>query len=206
MLKPLIATVLLLAATTSAPRSVPTFSALDVAGSVTLEVHVGKPQRVVLEGEKAALDEMVTEVVKGVLMIHPKPKSKGWRDLLKNAPVVTAYVDVPRLTSLKASGACTVAADHLAGPNFSLTLSGASAATLGGKVDKFQAHLSGASKLDAAILKADKVAVDATGASHALVNATTALTADATGASDIAYVGKPKLTQKVTGAATVHAK
>ncbi|MDB5096510.1 MAG: hypothetical protein JWM80_931 [Cyanobacteria bacterium RYN_339] len=204
MLKPMLATLLLLAA--PAPRTVPTFSAIDVAGGVTLEVHVGKPQRVALEGMDAAVAEYVTEVVKGVLMIHPKPKTQSWRDLLKNAPSVTARVDVPRLTSIKSAGACVVACDHLAGPTFTLTLAGASSGTVMGKVQQFNAHLSGASKMDAAMLKADQAAVDATGASHALVNAGTSLTADATGASDIAYLGKPKLTQKVSGAATVHAK
>jgi hypothetical protein len=201
MLKPLIATIVLLAA--SAPRQVPTFSAIDVSGAVTLEVHVGKPQRVELKGES---DEMVTEVVKGTLLIHPKPKAKTWRDLLKNAPIVTCYVDVPRLTNIKASGACVVTADHLVGPGFTLNLTGSSTATLAGKVQIFNAHLSGASKTDAAMLKADAAAVDATGASHLLVNATKSLKADATGASDIAYLGSPKLTQRVTGAATVHTK
>lgn len=205
MLKPMLATTLLLAAA-APPRQLPPFSAIEASGNVTLEVHVGKAQKVELRGAQAAIDGTITEVVKGTLMVHPKPKSKDWRDLLKNAPNVTAYVEVPRLTSIKASGACVVAADHLTGPAFSLILSGASTATLAGKVARFNAHLSGASKTDAAMLKADAAVVDATGASHLLVNAVKTLQADATGASDIAYLGSPKLKQKVTGAATVHRK
>lgn len=205
MLKPMLATVLLFAAAAT-PRQLPSFSAIEASGNVTLEVHVGKAQHVELRGAPTGIDDTVTEVVKGTLLIHPKPKSKSWRDLLKNAPNVTAYVEVPKLTSIKAAGACVVAADHLSGPAFSLILSGASTATLAGKVERFNAHLSGASKTDAAMLKADAAVVDATGASHLLVNATKTLKADATGASDIAYLGSPKLTQRVTGAATIHRK
>lgn len=205
MLKPMLATVLLFAAA-GVPRQLPAFSAIEAAGNVTLEVHVGKAQRVELRGSPAAIQDTITEVAKGTLAIHPKPKSTSWRDLLKNAPNVTAYIEVPKLTSIKAAGACVVAADHLTGPSFSLILSGASTATLAGKVDRFNAHLSGASKTDAAMLKADAAVVDATGASHLLVNAAKTLQADATGASDIAYLGSPKLAQKVTGAATVHRK
>lgn len=79
----------------------------------------------------------------------------------------------------------------------SLSLSGASKASLSGSFGEVHYLVSGASKLDAEDAPAEIVHINCSGASKAEVNAVKQLWAQASGASKITYSGKPVVKKKM---------
>ncbi len=87
--------------------------------------------------------------------------------------------------------------------SFTLELNGASSAKIAGKTRSLTLEMSGASSCDAQKMNARKVAVEASGASHAELGAPDELDATASGASSVVYGGSPEVSQNVSGASTI---
>jgi hypothetical protein len=107
---------------------------------------------------------------------------------------------------LRLSGASRLSGDLEAG-DLQTQLSGASNAQLTGKVGNMRIEVSGASGVDFFDLAGRDADVRASGASHANVNASGALTGDVSGASRLRYTGNPTLGRvNSSGASSVAAR
>ena len=145
---------------------------------------------------------------------------------LRNA-TLKAVVTVPELTALELSGASKgVLEDCRAGKSIDievsgasrlegtleshdtrLSLSGASHADLKGTAGDLRVNVSGASHLDLGQFLTKDSVVEASGASHALVNPSGKLKARASGASSIRYAGQPTtVDSESSGASSVKAR
>jgi hypothetical protein len=111
------------------------------------------------------------------------------------------------LVEVRVAGAVTVKAAQIAGEALKLETTGASNITVDGAVDKLNANLTGASRLNAHALQAKNATLDLNGASSADVTVSDTLKVSVTGAGTVTYSGSPKTVEKtVTGAGSVRSR
>ncbi|MCX4244979.1 head GIN domain-containing protein [Paraliomyxa miuraensis] len=180
-------------------RTVEAFEAIDVGGPFQVSVELGSQVHVEVGGDDNVVPKVRT-VVEGKTLHVELPGSVSLELPL------TLRVTAPSLLELELGGAATADVGGIEGERFEVDLGGASTATLRGRVQSFEADVSGASTLRAAELAAEAVEVDASGASKAEVSAAEALKANASGASTIRYHGQPgELSRDASGASTIEA-
>ena len=177
-------------------RPVSAFTQIEASGYYELEWHPGNPSLSITTDENL-LSHINTRIQGSQLKIDidgPIAPSRG----------IKIVVTSSSLTTTELSGAVDFTASALSGPKFSLETSGAAKVTLGGKVNRLLANLTGACKLEAADLPADDVELSVTGAGKADVTAGNLLRAAITGAGKVTYGGNPKTVDKnVMGAGKI---
>jgi hypothetical protein len=200
-------------------RAVQDFTGVEVAGSLTAEVVVGKPFSVVLSGDDNLLPLVRTDVEGGRLVIRTKDRVN-----VEPKAGLTAIVHLPRLEraeasgassvtvtgaggaplALEASGASKVTAAGLSGDALDVEASGASHVKVTGSFTQLRAEVSGASHLEARELAVKTAALDVSGASGAEVNGQDAVSGSASGASNVKVWGSPpRLAVSTSGASSV---
>ncbi|WP_438946695.1 head GIN domain-containing protein [Sediminibacterium sp.] len=191
------------------PRSVGSFSGIEISGAISLYLSQGKESAVAVSASDAELLEKIRTVVRNnVLYISLDTKGMSWKKWGNTG--IKAYVTFDELTKLEASGACNI---KTAGPmkldelkiqlsgasdfngeveleNLRVDVSGASQANLKGKAEKAQLIASGASSIKSFDLIANYCKIDASGASSIRVNVAKEISAEASGASSIQYKGE----------------
>jgi hypothetical protein len=184
---------------TTEKREATAFSKVEAGGAVTVVLTVGDPTSVEVTTDDNLQSHILTSVEGDTLRIQMKGSispSKG----------LTIKVSTPTLTDLGVGGASTAKVAGVKADAFSLSLSGASKATVSGQVNELDVECSGASHVEAKGLDAEKVQANASGASTIEVKATTELEGTASGASTILYTGGPsKLTTNISGASSIKA-
>lgn len=184
----------------SEARTLPAFSAVELAGTNQVTVQVGKPQHVVVRADRNLLDRVVTRVRSGVLVISDRgnfsTRSPMW-----------VLVTVPSLRSATLSGTGQMTVTGVAARRFTARLSGTGTLTASGSADRLDAAVSGEGSLILAALPARDVSVAVDGTGTATVDATTSLDAALTGTGTILYAGHPAhVTKKITGTGTITAR
>jgi len=194
------------------------FSRLDVQGPFDVRISVGSAERVVVRIDDNLVDTLDVGVRNGTLHIGLKRGTS-----IKNA-TLRADVTVTSLDELDANGAARVrfldelhsqalslelsGASRLDGrvvtPSGKLELTGASSASMSGSASSLDVTATGACSLDARNLTIGALDIDLSGASRAVANVTTSLSAGLRGASSLRYLGSPTITQQsVTGASSL---
>ena len=82
-------------------RDVASFDAIDMRGAARLEITVGKPESLVLEGRAGSIERVETSVSHNTLYIESKPRD--WF-MSSNRRRITVKISVPRLESLQVEG------------------------------------------------------------------------------------------------------
>lgn len=185
------------------------FHSIDISGNIELIVKQDSTRKVVVTAPKEYLSKITTRVEAGVLRIY----SDG---IFFNRKI-KVFVSTDSIRSLVASGACRVETEsplvlpelslRLSGAGqadmdvnvaglFAVELNGASKAELDGTCRTIKLDASGASKLDADNLMAQRADIRVSGASHADVYATESIDAEASGASHVNCKGNPKIVKK----------
>jgi len=179
------------------------FDAIDVGGAVKLEVTFGKTQRVVVEEPDGEFGDIKLEVDDGVLDVDTRGHGDGWFKR-GNHRKYTLRITMKSLSSLDVSGAVNGAITGVPGGDLDLDVSGAVKLTITGACGRLNADLSGASKLMAADLKCQDVALDLSGANTTEVHATKSISLDASGASKIIVHGAPaSVSQDTSGSSKI---
>ena len=184
--------------TKSEDRPIRDITEIHVGSAGTLTVKISDKESLTVKADDNILPLLKSEVAGGKLTLG----------LANNTSVQTKtpidyIVEVKSLDGLHLSGATTAKVTGLDGKTLKVTLSGASKATLQGKVASLSLDASGASKIEAAELACKSARVHLSGASNATVSADDSLDAHADGASTVTYIGEPKVTQKTSGASSV---
>jgi Putative auto-transporter adhesin, head GIN domain len=180
------------------PRTVTTFHAIDLAGTLGVEVTLGKAASVEVVGDPGMLDQVLTTVKDGVLVLDTKPRLAGHHHL-------RAIVTAPDLASLSLSGTGGLKLTGLANERFAIQLSGTGAIAAAGTTGSLRVTVDGTGQLAAEDLSAKAVAVDVSGTGQASVRATQSLEARVTGTGSIDVYGKPASVKKsVTGVGSIH--
>jgi hypothetical protein len=177
-------------------REVAPFTAVELAGSNTVVIHVGAPRSVAVTGDDNLVGGVTTVVRAGRLVIDDSGS------FTTRAPMRVA-VSVPSLDGVEISGTGTVTVDGVTSADFSTELAGDGTLVVSGTVDRVTAVLAGDGTLDLH----DLVATDGTarlqGTGTIRVHATSTLDALLTGTGTILYGGNPSVTMRNTGSGTV---
>lgn len=197
---------------TTTIRKVSGFNAISVSGGIDLYITQGFTESVKIETVADRQDDVVAIVQNGTLRIYNDSHLRfNWGKM-----ILKAYVTLPTLTHLTASGGSDVynygilkfndlKISTSGGSDIKLELNGARLECRGsggadlkfnGKVAYLDAEVSGGSDLIAYDLTAVKAKVRASGGSDAKISVTSELDASANGGADIFYRGNPSRINK----------
>jgi hypothetical protein len=193
-------------------RNVGKFSAIEVAGTISLYLSQGTETGVAVSAEDEKYNNKIkTEVKNGVLKISVD--AGMWNGFSWTNRKLKAYVSVVDLNRLEISGASygTISgglkgnslkvdisgASELKGSinvdNLSLDMNGASVSRLTGTAKTININASGACRVNGFDLQTDNGKIDASGASHVTLTVNKELSANAGGGSSIQYRGNPTI-------------
>ncbi len=166
-------------------RRVGAFSAIDLAGSNTLAVHVGPARSVVVRADDNLAAKVTTAVRGGTLVIGDRPGSFTTRTPMK------VTVTVPSLDTLVLSGSGNVGLVGVNALRFTLTLTGSGNVVAAGSTAGLDVTLAGSGTAQLRALTARDVEAVVSGSGAISVTATDRLDARVSGSGAILYGGSP---------------
>ena len=206
-------------------RQVTDFNAIEISSGIDLYITQGSRVSIKIEAADDIQKTIFTKVHNGTLEIYAESDNiLNWSLWSKK---MKAYVTVPTLTKLSASGGSDVYSQgawkvnelkmnasggsdikfDFIGSKVDCVASGGSDLILGGKVSILAVSASGGSDIKSYELHAIKVTATATGGSDVQVNVSTELNASANGGSDIYYSGNPaKVSKNSSGGSDITKK
>jgi hypothetical protein len=183
-------------------RTVPAFHGIDLAGTLTAEVTVGKPASVTITGDADLVDQVTTTVKDGVLVIKT-PEHR--RDQHRHHSRLHAVVTAPDLSSLAITGTGTIKAAGIANDRLAIDVPGTGTLKLSGSTGALSVRLGGTAEVTGKDLAARDLVIDIDGTGSARLNATRSVEARITGTGSLDVHGHPSQVKKtVTGLGSVH--
>jgi hypothetical protein len=178
-------------------RTLPAFTAVDLAGTNEMTVQVGEPQQVVVRADDNLLDKVVTQVRAGVLVVSD-------RGSFTTRSPMSVFVTVPSLRSATLSGTGQLNATGVTANTFTARLRGTGTLIASGRAERVDASVAG----DGAVTLGSVLARDATvtvrGTGSATIHATRSLNATVSGTGSIVYTGHPaSVTTNITGEGSI---
>ncbi|HEU4735197.1 MAG TPA: DUF2807 domain-containing protein [Kofleriaceae bacterium] len=185
----------------SVTRSVPEFHAIDLAGTLEIEVTVGKPVSCVLTGDAELFDKVITTVKSGVLVVD----TRFDRDDRRGHHRVKALVTAPDLTSLSITGTGAIKAKGIANESLAISVPGTGAINASGSTGTLRVKLDGTGDFAAKDLAAKAAIVDVGGTGQATLRASESFEATISGTGSVDVHGRPARVKKtVTGVGNIH--
>ncbi len=186
-------------------RPLPEFTRIEVGSAFTVILTQGEPSSVIVETDDNLKDEIHTLVNKGTLQINSGS--------IKNPTSLKAYVTAPDIREIELSGAARlISKGVLELPSLRLVATGASRAnieintqelstlasgasrlTLRGSASNHNSEVSGASSVNAMMLRTITTNTSTSGASKISVFAKNKISADVTGAGVLTYFDNPDI-------------
>ena len=190
----------------SETRTTPPFHAVAFAGSWTVDVKVGGPISVVIEGNKDVIAKVKTEVVDGELRIGiERGPSLLFNDL--DVHGLKAHITVPELTAFALKGSGTADIAGLSGGGVKFVLDGSGDLTAKGKVDSLSLAVNGSGTADLGGLETAKASAMVNGSGDAIVDPRETLAATVNGSGQVNYVHEgAKVTSVIHGSGLVDKK
>jgi hypothetical protein len=185
----------------SATRSVSDFQAIDLAGTLEIELTVGKPASFVLTGDAELFDKVITKVKSGVLVIETRFE----RDDHHGRRHLKALVTAPDLKSISITGTGAMKVTGIANESLSISVPGTGAVTVAGQTGTLRVTVDGTGEISAKNLSAKAAIVDVGGTGQATLSTTDSIEATISGTGAIDVHGKPVRVKKtVTGTGSIH--
>ena len=197
-----------------------------VAGN--LYINFGPEFKVVLEGEKRYLEEIITEVSGGKLVIKNENwKMHNWR--MNTNERVTVYITMPELNglgvsgsgkaeikdvvktgdlNLSVSGSGKIYTTDISVSNLSCSISGSGDIITGGNgtSSKADISISGSGNYSGESLKIGSAEISISGSGNCSCNVTDTLRASVSGSGNVSYQGNPKIDARVSGSGHVRSR
>src|SRR5205085_2213005 len=126
-------------------RDLGSFETIELRGAAELNILVGEPSAIKIDGTEYAVKNLTTEVHDSTLTIEARKSGWAWfgdRDELKLS------VSTPKLTVLQSSGAGNIRVTGMKGGEQSVRIAGAHNIEAHGQLDKLTIELSGAGNVD----------------------------------------------------------
>jgi hypothetical protein len=190
----------------SETRTTAPFRAVSFAGSWTIDVKVGSPISVVIEGKKDVIAKVKTEVVDGELRIGI---DRGLLSLFNHLDVdgLKAHITVPELTAFALAGSGTADIAGLNGGSTKFILEGSGGVTANGKLDSLSLVVNGSGTADLGGLETAKASAMVNGSGDAIVDPRETLAATVNGSGQVAYIHEgAKVTSVIHGSGMVDKK
>lgn len=200
-------------------RDVKNFTALSVSSAFEVEISVGSTESLEIEAEDQYMDDIITEVRGGTLVIRIRES----RDTRRMRDTPKAYLTVKSLERINVSGAVSLRTrDILKGKKLDLELSGASVLNIEMDVEELYLEASGACVINlegeaseqvvktsgatvyrAYDLRSERADIRVSGAGSANVYVTDKLDVHASGASSVRYRGGASVSADSSGASSI---
>jgi hypothetical protein len=204
-------------------RNVKDFTKVGFGVAGNLYINFGPEFKVTLEGEKRDLDEIITEVSGGKLVI----KKDNWRFNINEK--VTVYITMPELKGLGVSGSGKAEIkDAVKAEDLDLSVSGSGKIFTGdiivsklgcsisgsgdivpggnGNASKADISISGSGDFEGRSLKIESAEIHISGSGNCSCNVTESLRASVSGSGNVTYEGNPKVDAHVSGSGKVRSK
>lgn len=203
-------------------RDVKGFTRVSFGVSGNLYINIGPEFKVVLEGPKKYLDDVITEVSGGKLVI----KKENWKFNFNEK--ITAYVTMPSIEGLGVSGSGraeikdAIKSDELnlsvsgsgklytssiSVKNLDCSISGSGDIILGdGNADKTGISVSGSGNYQGEAMKIGTGDIHISGSGNCSCNVTESLRASVSGSGDVTYTGNPRVDAHVSGSGKVRSR
>jgi hypothetical protein len=207
-------------------RNLSGFTKVSFGVAGNLYINIGSEFKVVVEGEKRILDNLITEVSNGKLVI----KNDNWRmSNWRMNEKVTVYVTMPELNGLgvsgsgkaeikdavktgdlnfSVSGSGKIYASDLSVSNLDCSISGSGDIFLGesGNASKAEISISGSGNYDGGSFKIGSAEIHISGSGNCSCNVTESLRASVSGSGNVTYEGNPKVDAHVSGSGKVRSR
>lgn len=185
----------------SQTRDVQSFDSIDMEGAARLEITVGKPESLRIEGHEAAIQRVQTEVRDKTLYIESKPKD--WF-MSSSRRRITLKITVPRLESLELEGGNEVRLKGFDGGESKIRAAGAAHIRARGHLQQLTVRMAGAGHGDFSRLIADHATVIVDGVGSVVVHPKETLDATMNGVGAILYAGNPReVNTRMNGLGTI---
>jgi len=203
-------------------RDVKGFTKVSFGVSGNLYISFGSEFKVVLEGDRKYLDEIITEVTGGRLII----KKENWRFHFDEK--VTVYVTMPEIEglgvsgsgkaeikdavksddlNLSVSGSGKLYANEISVTNLDCSISGSGDIILGnGTASKTGISVSGSGNFTGESVKINKADIHISGSGNCTCNVTESLIASVSGSGNVTYEGNPRVDAHVSGSGKVRSR
>lgn len=187
---------------TSQQRQVGAFHAVDLAGTLEVEVTLGKPASVEVTGDADLVDKVITRVKDGVLVIDT-PDLHNHRHHRDSH--LRAIVTAPDVDALMLSGTGAMKATGISNERLAVDLGGTGALTASGSTGALRVSVGGTGEFAGKQLLAKDVVVDVGGTGSARLHASRSLDARISGTGSIHVSGHPGQVKKsVSGLGSIH--
>ncbi len=200
-------------------RDVSDFTELSVSNAFAIEISVGNTESLEIEADERYIDDIITEVRGGRLVIRIRDSRNTRR--MRSSP--RAYLTVKSLERIDVSGAVKLSTeDPIEGDKLEIEMSGASTLNMEVNVKELYIQASGACVINmegeardqtlrssgattyrAFDLVSEIADIRVNGAGSARVNVSDKLDVRASGASSISYKGSPSVSKSTSGASSV---
>ncbi|MFI5054522.1 MAG: head GIN domain-containing protein [Acidimicrobiia bacterium] len=178
-------------------RTLAAFTAVDLAGSNNVTVHVGDTQTVTVRGDDNLIRYVTTTVQDGTLAVGQS------RNFSTTSPM-SVVITVPALDAATLSGAGVLTVTGVAADHFTVRAPGSGVLVVTGTATTLDATLSGTGDVRLDGLAAHDATATVSGTGRLLVNASHSLDATVSGVGSILYTGNPTtVTKNVTGTGSI---
>jgi Putative auto-transporter adhesin, head GIN domain len=164
-------------------RNLPSFEALELAGSTELTVRIGD-QAVVVEADDNLVGRVTTEVRAGTLVV-------GTDGSFTTSSPMRVDVTVPTLNALVLSGSGIMVVEDISAERLRVRVPGSGLLRANGTAELLDAGLSGSGDVQLENLVARDVVATLSGSGRLQVHATRSLDASVPGSGIIFYGGNP---------------
>jgi hypothetical protein len=181
-------------------RSVNAFNRVEVRGSATVVIHRGIARTLTLAGGRRRVDNVVTRVQSGTLIVEDRHSS----DILDlSGDQLTVTVSTPHLAAARIDGSGDVSLPELNGGPLQLRIDGSGDVDGHGRLDALEAAIDGSGDIDLSDVVVQTGKVTISGSGDANVHAVRSLDTVVSGSGDVEYSGHPRLSQVVSGSGDV---
>jgi hypothetical protein len=182
-------------------RNVGKFDSIEVNGATRLEITVGAPASVVVEGRERFLERLDTEVHGDTLRI--KTRKKDWVSI-GTSPRLIVRVTLPVLKELEVEGGNDIELTGFNGGTTKIRLEGAANLKGSGRLDELSIFMAGAGHADLDKVIAGTANVTVAGVGSVMVHPVDTLDARMNGVGAIFYSGSPRnVNTRVNGLGTI---
>lgn len=203
-------------------RDLKGFTKVSFGVSGNMYISIGPEFKVVLEGDKSVLEDIVTEVSGGRLVV----KKENWR-FNQNEKVIV-YITLPEINglgvsgsgraeikdavktddlSLSVSGSGKVFTNDITVNNLKASISGSGDIIVGsGNAANGDISISGSGNYTGENAKIGSLDISISGSGNCATNVTESLKASISGSGDVTYVGNPKIDARVSGSGKIRSR
>jgi len=205
-------------------RKVDSFSEISLRIGAKLHLEQGAKQNLEIVAKASTLEQIITEVKDGKLIIRFPNKDYFWKTFQPGE--ITIYITTPEISGLGVSGSGDIIAENtiktrvldlgvsgsgnirlsdLAAQQVKGTISGSGDIVLAGKnaAEDLSIAISGSGSLKALEYLADNVSVKVAGSGDVSIEAVKTLYVRIAGSGNVMYKGNPQIDQSIAGSGKV---